>query len=117
MRRVRSRGSPWLLLNNVQSDTASLNAAQYLFLNNVHDRAMQSAGWTTMIGGQTHVARTATISKDDMLALVLDAAEACAREDGLRGIVMRRLAAAIGYSAGTIYNLVGDLDEVVARLN
>lgn len=61
--------------------------------------------------------RPSSITRDAMLDRVLDAAEALARRDGLRGIGMRRIAQEIGYAPGTIYNLVGDLDAVVLRLN
>ncbi|WP_336485991.1 TetR-like C-terminal domain-containing protein [Methylobacterium nigriterrae] len=39
------------------------------------------------------------------------------RADGLRALGMRRLAAAIGYAPNSIYNAVGDLDQVVLRVN
>ncbi len=50
-------------------------------------------------------------------ALVIDAAEAIARAEGLRGLGMRRIAAAVGYAPNSIYNAIGDLDEVILRLN
>ncbi|KQO55957.1 TetR family transcriptional regulator [Methylobacterium sp. Leaf87] len=39
------------------------------------------------------------------------------RQEGLRGLGMRRLAAVIGYAPNSIYNAVGDLDTVVMRVN
>ncbi|HEX8663807.1 MAG TPA: WHG domain-containing protein [Beijerinckiaceae bacterium] len=63
------------------------------------------------------MARRADHSRDELAGLVIDAAEALAREEGLRGIAMRRIAAAIGYAPGSIYNAVGDLDQVVLRVN
>lgn len=50
-------------------------------------------------------------------ALVLDAAEASARRDGVKGIGMRRIAGTIGYAPNSIYNTIGDLDEIIYRLN
>ncbi|GJD57062.1 TetR/AcrR family transcriptional regulator [Methylobacterium dankookense] len=50
-------------------------------------------------------------------ALVAAAAEGIVRESGLRGLGMRPLAAAIGYAPNSIYNAVGDLDQVVLRVN
>ena len=63
------------------------------------------------------MARRADHSREELAGLVIEAAEALAREEGLRGIAMRRIAAAIGYAPGSIYNAVGDLDEVVLRVN
>ena len=56
-------------------------------------------------------------SRDEFIALVVDHAEAIARAEGLRGLGMRRLAAAIGYAPNSIYNAVGGLDDIVLRLN
>ncbi|KAB1075814.1 TetR/AcrR family transcriptional regulator [Methylobacterium planeticum] len=39
------------------------------------------------------------------------------RAEGLRALGMRRLAAAIGYAPNSIYNAVGDLDQVVLHIN
>ncbi len=61
--------------------------------------------------------RPAKAPREDMVEMVLDAAERAAREGGLRAVAMRRIASEIGYVAGSIYNAVGDLDEVVLRLN
>jgi AcrR family transcriptional regulator len=63
------------------------------------------------------MARRADHSREELAGLVIEAAEALAREEGLRGVAMRRIAAAIGYAPGSIYNAVGDLDEVVLRVN
>ena len=50
-------------------------------------------------------------------ALVAEAAERLVRAEGARALGMRRLAAAIGYAPNSIYNAVGDLDQVVLRVN
>jgi AcrR family transcriptional regulator len=55
--------------------------------------------------------------REGFLALVTDAAEAIVRDEGLRALGMRRLAGAIGYAPNSIYNAVGDLDQVVLRIN
>ncbi len=57
------------------------------------------------------------MSQEDLPGFVLDAAERLAAEDGLRGIVMRRVAVEVGVVPGSIYKFVGDLDEIVLRLN
>ena len=49
--------------------------------------------------------------------LVAEAAERIVRAEGVRALGMRRLAAAVGYAPNSIYNAVGDLDQVVLRVN
>ncbi|GJD93813.1 hypothetical protein OCOJLMKI_1011 [Methylobacterium iners] len=56
-------------------------------------------------------------NRAEFTALVAGAAEDLVRRDGLRGLGMRRLAAAIGYAPNSIYNAIGDLDQVVLRVN
>ena len=63
------------------------------------------------------VARRQEHSRDELAALVVSAAEAIAEEGGLGGITMRRLAAAVGYAPNSIYHAVGDMDEILLRLN
>ena len=57
------------------------------------------------------------MSQDDLPGIVIDAAERLAAEDGLRGIVMRSIALEVGVVPGSIYKFLGDLDEIVLRLN
>lgn len=57
------------------------------------------------------------MSQEELPEFVLDAAERLAAEDGLRGIGMRRIAVEVGVVPGSIYKFVGDLDEIVLRLN
>ena len=63
------------------------------------------------------MARRADHTREELAALVVKAAEKLARREGLRGVAMRRIAAEIGYAPGSIYNAVGDLDEVILRVN
>jgi AcrR family transcriptional regulator len=63
------------------------------------------------------MARRTDHSREELADLVIRAAEALASEEGLRGVAMRRIATAIGYAPGSIYNAVGDLDAVVLRVN
>jgi AcrR family transcriptional regulator len=63
------------------------------------------------------MARRKDHSRAELGALVLEAATALATAEGLRGVAMRRIAEAIGYAPGSIYNAVGDLDDVVLRVN
>jgi len=63
------------------------------------------------------VARRREHTRDEMVALVTRAAEKLGARDGLRGITMRGLAAAVGYAPNSIYHSVGDIDTVILRLN
>jgi AcrR family transcriptional regulator len=54
---------------------------------------------------------------DDASRMIIDAAEALARQDGLRGVSLRKIAAEIGYAPGSLYNVMGDLDEIILHLN
>ncbi|GJE73955.1 MULTISPECIES: TetR/AcrR family transcriptional regulator [Methylorubrum] len=55
--------------------------------------------------------------RDGFVALVASAAESLVRHEGFRALGMRRLASTIGYAPNSIYNAVGDLDQVVLRVN
>ncbi len=63
------------------------------------------------------VARRGEHTREEMRELVVSAAEDLAAREGLDGIAMRRLAAAVGYAPNSIYHSVGDIDEIVLRLN
>jgi AcrR family transcriptional regulator len=63
------------------------------------------------------MARRSDHTREELAALVVEAAAALVGEDGLRGLAMRRIAERIGYAAGSIYNAVGDLDDVIFRVN
>jgi AcrR family transcriptional regulator len=71
--------------------------------------------WRAQGGGT--VARRVDHTREELAGLVIGAAEEIARAEGLRGLTMRRIAMAIGYAPGSIYNAVGDFDEVVLRVN
>jgi AcrR family transcriptional regulator len=49
--------------------------------------------------------------------MALSAARKIVAKEGLRGLTTRRIAAKIGYSAGTLYQLFADLDDLVVHLN
>ncbi len=63
------------------------------------------------------MARRADHSPGELREMIVDAAAALAREGGLRAIAMRRIGQDIGYSPGSIYNAIGDLDDVIIHLN
>jgi len=48
---------------------------------------------------------------------LIDAAEKMIRQGGLKCVKARQLAAHVGIALGQIYNLVGDLDEIILAVN
>ena len=49
--------------------------------------------------------------------MALDAASNIVAQDGLRGLSTRRIAKEIGYTAGTLYQLFDDLDDLIEQMN
>lgn len=49
--------------------------------------------------------------------MALDAARDIVARDGLRGLSTRGIAKEIGYTAGTLYQLFADLDDLIAQMN
>ncbi len=56
-------------------------------------------------------------SRDNLRAMILEAARAILAADGLRGLTARRIAKAIGYSPGTLYNFFTNIDELILHVN
>jgi AcrR family transcriptional regulator len=48
---------------------------------------------------------------------ILKVAEGLAEAEGLRGVGVRAIASQLGISPGTIYNVVGDVDDVIVLVN
>jgi AcrR family transcriptional regulator len=63
------------------------------------------------------MARPTKHTRDDVVRMVVDAAEKLARKKGLRGLSLRKIAGEIGYAPGSLYHLIGDLDEIILHLN
>jgi AcrR family transcriptional regulator len=63
------------------------------------------------------MARPTKHSRDDVVRMVVDSAERLARKKGLRGLSLRKIAAEIGYAPGSLYHLIGDLDQIILHLN
>ncbi|HEY4113897.1 MAG TPA: WHG domain-containing protein [Rhizomicrobium sp.] len=63
------------------------------------------------------MARRSDHSRDELAAMVVGGARAIAQKKGWRGVSMRGIAARIGYAPGSIYNAVGDIDDVLLRVN
>jgi AcrR family transcriptional regulator len=56
-------------------------------------------------------------SRPELREMALSAAADIVAEAGLRALSTRRIATAIGYSAGTLYQLFADLDDLIVHLN
>jgi AcrR family transcriptional regulator len=63
------------------------------------------------------MARRSDHSRDELAAMVIAGARGIARDEGWRAVSMRGIATRIGYAPGSIYNAVGDIDEVLLRVN
>lgn len=63
------------------------------------------------------MARRKDHTPDELTALIVKAAREILIQDGLSGISARKIAAKIGYSAGTIYQYFDGITAVVTRLN
>jgi AcrR family transcriptional regulator len=62
------------------------------------------------------MARRSDHSRGELTKLLLVSARRFAEEEGLSGIGARRIARDVGYTAGTIYNVFGNLDGLIMRL-
>ncbi len=56
-------------------------------------------------------------SRDELYVMALDAAESIVREDGFPALTARKVAARIGYTAGTLYNIFRNQDDLIIHLN
>jgi AcrR family transcriptional regulator len=63
------------------------------------------------------MARRSDHSREQLYRMALDGAREIVSADGLRGLSTRRLAGLIGYTAGTLYQLFEDLDDLIVHLN
>ena len=63
------------------------------------------------------MARRSDHSREELYEMALAAARDIVVADGLSGLTVRRVATAIGYSPGTLYNVFDDFYELVIHLN
>ena len=56
-------------------------------------------------------------NREEFVTLVIEAAERMASTEGLRGLGLRKIAVAVGYAPNSLYNAIGDLDDIVSRVN
>lgn len=60
--------------------------------------------------------RRSTHTPEELRQLILEASRQLVETDGLAGYSAREIARKIGYSAGTLYNIFEDLDDVLLTL-
>lgn len=63
------------------------------------------------------MARRSEHSREELRALILEAAEQLIVEKGLGGLSARSVARRIGYTPGTIYLIFSNLDDVILHVN
>ena len=56
-------------------------------------------------------------TRDELYAMALEAARNIVEAEGLRRLTVRQIAAQIGYSGGTLYNIFENLDDLIVHLN
>jgi AcrR family transcriptional regulator len=67
--------------------------------------------------GENGMARRTDHSRDELFDLVLDESQKIIESKGVAALTARSIAAAIGYSPGTLYNLFDNIDEIILHLN
>jgi AcrR family transcriptional regulator len=63
------------------------------------------------------MARRSDHTAAELSSLIIDAAEAIIREEGLGKLSVRRIAARIGYASGTLYQHFADMPDLVLHVN
>lgn len=63
------------------------------------------------------MARRSDHSRDELRRMALSAATKIMSKQGLRGLSTRRVAARMGYSPGTLYQLFEHLDDLILQVN
>ncbi len=56
-------------------------------------------------------------SREELRKLILNAAREIVRADGVGAISSRKIAKKIGYTVGTIFQVCGSMDELIAQMN
>jgi len=63
------------------------------------------------------VTRKTELSHKDLTARAIDEAERLVRQGGRQALSMRLIAKAASCASGTLYNVIGDLDDIILHLN
>lgn len=61
--------------------------------------------------------RKTELSHKDLTARAIDEAERLVRQGGRQALSMRLIAKAASCASGTLYNVIGDLDDIILQLN
>lgn len=56
-------------------------------------------------------------TRDELRELMLNAARAIVVAQGVEGLTVRKIAADIGYTVGTLYNVFANLDDLILHMN
>lgn len=63
------------------------------------------------------MARRSDHSREEIQAMAIQAAKTILNQEGLHGLSTRKVASAIGYTAGTLYLVFKNLDELILHVN
>jgi AcrR family transcriptional regulator len=63
------------------------------------------------------LARRSDHTRAQLHQMALSAARELVQADGLRGLSTRAIAAKLGYSPGTLYQIFSDIDDIIQQLN
>lgn len=63
------------------------------------------------------MARRSDHSREEIRQMALEAAEVIVVEQGLEGLSARKVAAAIGYTVGTLYLVFENIDDLILQIN
>lgn len=70
-----------------------------------------------MAAKEIPMARRSDHTRDQLKAVILDAAWKIVGEDGFEALTARRIALAVGYAPGTIYNIFASMDDLYLQIN
>jgi len=56
-------------------------------------------------------------TREEYRAMAMNAAKEIVREEGFRGLTARKIAAAIGYTVGSLYLVFKNLDDLIVQVN
>jgi len=66
---------------------------------------------------RVRMARRSDHTREELGNLILTTARRIVREEGIDALTARKIASEVGYTAGTIYQHFGNMDDLVHRLN
>ena len=63
------------------------------------------------------MSRRSDHSKEEKVAMIIESGQKIMANEGLRGFSARKVARAIGYTVGTVYNVIGSHDDLILHIN